>query len=164
MVSVSMSVFEKRERRNVNLSHTVIIYIPVRWKWSTAIETIPSHFHPLFFHLSKRSTNTQHTVHGKQHTTKNKQCNTEQNTQHTKHTIHTTHLTLDTPNTKNTHNTQNMTHSTKQHTTHSTLPINSTKQQTYPNSEIESHNKKLIRPEDNFCSTKISKSFSHEEK
>ena len=76
MVSLSMVVFEKRERRNVNLSHTVIIYIPVRWKWSTAIETIPSHFHPLFFHLSERSTNTQYTVHGTQHTTKNKQYTT----------------------------------------------------------------------------------------
>ena len=124
MVSLSMVVFENRERRNVNLSHTVIIYIPLRWKWSTAIETIPSHFHPLFFHLSERSTNTQYTVHGTQHTTKNKQYTTHnKRTQHStihKTHKHTTHPTHDTHKTKNTHKTR--------HTTYSTLPI---RQQAY---------------------------------
>ena len=129
MISLSiMVVFEKRERRNVNLSHTVIIYIPVHWKWSTAIETIPSHFHPLSFHLSERSSNTQYIVHHTQrktqitqHTTKNTQHiahheehtihNTQQKTQHTQNTIYHEKHTI--------HNTQQKTH-TKHKTRHTT--------------------------------------------
>ena len=120
-----MVVFENRERRNVNLSRTVIIYIPVHWKWSTTIETIPSHFHPLSFHLSERSSNTQYIVH-----------HTQRKTQITQHT---------TKNTQHkTKNTQHTKHDTQHTTTHSILPINSTKQKADSNSEIESHDKKLI--------------------